>query len=78
MIYYKVSHKYKLVDHYEKKHIGIYSTKELAEQAVKQLQDKQGFNFAQDGFKISKVVRLLKPRLLDRTYWVDGFIEYTS
>ena len=76
MIYWKVSHKHKLVDHIERKDIGIYSSLENAEKAVASLKDKNGFKDTVDGFKIKTVFTLFKPRLLDNTYWVDGFDTY--
>ena len=77
MICWKVYHKYKLIDHIERKDIGIYSSLENAEKAVATLKDKNGFKDTVDGFRISKVFRLFKPRFLDNTYWVDGFETYT-
>ena len=76
MICWKVSHKYKLVDHIERKDIGIYSSLENAEKAVASLKIKNGFKDTADGFKITKVLTLFKPRLIDNTYWVDGFDTY--
>ena len=77
MIFWKVSHKYKLIDHIERKDIGIYSTKENAENAILALKNKSGFKDTVDGFWITKKFSLFKPRLLDNTYWVDGFDTYT-
>ena len=77
MFCWKVSHKYKLIDHIERKDIGIYSSLENAQQAVASLKTASGFMDTIDGFRISKVFRLLKPRFLDNTYWVDGFETYT-
>ena len=77
MICWKVSHKYKLIDHIECKNIGIYSSKENAEKAIAELKTKNGFKDTLNGFKITKVFPLFKPRLLDNTYWVDGFDTYT-
>ena len=77
MICWKVSHKYKLVDHIERKDIGIYSSKENAEKAIELLKTKNGFKDTVDGFKITKRVTLFKPRLLDNTYWDEGFDTYT-
>ncbi len=77
MICWKVSHKYMLVDHFERKDIGIYSSLENAENAIKVLKTKNGFIDTPDGFRIKKVFVLFKPRLLDNTYWVDGFDTYT-
>ena len=77
MICWKVSHKYKLIDHIESKDIGIYSSLENAEKAVASLKTKSGFKDTVDGFRITKVFTLFKPRLLDNTYWIDGFDTYT-
>ena len=77
MIFWKVSHRYKLIDHIERKDIGIYSTKENAEKAILALKNKSGFKDTVDGFRITKKFSLFKPRLLDNTYWVDGFDTYT-
>ncbi len=76
MICWKVSHKYKLVNHIERKDIGIYSSLGNAEKAIEALKDKNGFKDTIDGFKITKVFTLFKPRLLDNTYWMDGFDTY--
>lgn len=75
--YYEVDHKHKLIDHYEKKHIGIFSSLQKAEAAIKSLQNKPGFKDTPEGFKVKKIMRLLKYRLLDNTYWVDGYDTYT-
>ena len=77
MICYSLSHKYKLDDHYENKDIGIYSSRDKAESAVNDLKEKSGFKDTTDGFKIKKVFRLFKPKLLDNTFWSDGFDTYT-
>ena len=76
MICWKVSHKYKLADHFERKDVGIYSSLENAEKAVALLKTKSGFKDTADGFRITKVLTLFKPRLIDNTYWVDGFDTY--
>ena len=76
MIYWKVSHKYKLEDHIERKDIGIYSSLENAEKAIASLKDKNGFKDTIDGFRINLVFTLFRPRLLDNTYWLDGFDTY--
>lgn len=76
MICWKVSHKHKLIDRIERKDIGIYSSKENAENAIALLKNKNGFKDTVDGFRITKMFALLKPRLLDNTYWVDGFDTY--
>ena len=68
MICWKVSHKYKLIDHIERKDIGIYSSLENAEKAVASLKAKSGFKDTADGFRITKVFTLFTPRLLDNTH----------
>ena len=60
----------------ERKEIGIYSSLENAEKAVTSLKTKSGFKDTVEGFRIRKVFTLFKPRLLDNTYWVDGFETY--
>lgn len=77
MICWVVSHKYKLSGHIEFKDIGIFSSRENAEKAIGLLKTKTGFRDTMDGFRIKKVFRLLKPRLLDNTYWIDGFDTYS-
>lgn len=76
MICWKVSHKYKPIDHIERKDIGIYSTLEKAENAVALLKTQSGFKDTADDFKIVKIFTFLKPCLLDNTYWIDGFDTY--
>lgn len=76
MILYKLFHKYKLDDHYENMDIGIYSSRNIAESAINDLK-KSGFKDTTDGFKIKKVFRFVKPKLLDKTFWADGFDTYT-
>ena len=76
MIFYKVTHKYKLDDHFEQKDIGIYSFEQDARKAVEGLKQKPGFCDTQDGFMIKRVFRLFKPRLADKTFWCDGFDTY--
>ncbi len=77
MFYFKVMHKYKLIDHYEKKEIGIYTSLEKAKDAIEGLSDKPGFKNTVYGFKIKKVFRLFKPKWVDRTFWEEGFDTYT-
>ena len=43
MIFYKVTHKYKLDNHFERKDIGIYSSEENARNAVEGLKQKNWF-----------------------------------
>ena len=76
MICYKVIHKYRLQGHYECKDIGIYSSILNAKNAIEVLKDKNGFRDTCDYFKIKKAFRFRRPRLLDKTYWIDGFVTY--
>ncbi|MBU1094817.1 MAG: hypothetical protein KKH01_10205 [Firmicutes bacterium] len=75
--YFKVEHKHKLIDHYERKLIGIYSSSKNAEMVIKILQSKPGFKDTPEGFIIKKIIRLSKYRFLDNTYWVEGYDTYT-
>jgi len=77
MIFYKVTHKHKLDDHFERSDIGIYSSEENAKNAIENLKQKPGFCDTQNGFKIKRVFRLFKPKLIDKTFWVEGFVTYT-
>ena len=76
MFYFKVEHKYKLIDHIEKKNVGIYSSLENANNAIKVLELKEGFIDTKEGFSIKKVFKLFKPKLLDKTLWEEGFDTY--
>jgi hypothetical protein len=75
--YYKVTHNYKLNGHYERKHIGVYSSVEKAEEAIDTLKNKKGFSKTPSGFQIKRIFRISKPKLLDKTFWIDGFVTYT-
>ena len=77
MICYKVIHKYKQQNHFECKGIGIYSSICKAENAIELLKNKDGFKNTAYGFKIKKVFRLFRPKLIDKTFWIDGFVTYT-
>ncbi len=77
MIIYKITHKHKLKKYIEKKSVGVYSSYELAEKAIKELKTKEGFCDTPNGFEIKKTFRFCKPKLLDKTFWVDGFVTYT-
>ena len=77
MICYKVSHKYKLIDHFEYKAIGIYSSLDNANAAIELLRTKNGFKETVEGVKVKKVFKFFQPRLLDKTFWVEGFDTYT-
>ena len=79
MLYYKVIHLFltKQADHIHYFNIGIYDTKRLAENAVQILKTKDGFKLRPHRFYIIKVFRFKKPKLLNQTYWIDGFTTYT-
>ena len=73
MVYYKVIHKHNLFDKIEKRLIGIFTTLELAEDAVNKLKKEIGFKQTSDGFKIVKIHRLFKPNYLDIIFYKKGF-----
>ncbi len=77
MIIWKVTHTYKLIDHREYKDIGIYSSLENAQRAIEYLKTKEGFKDTPKCFSIKKRWRLIKPKLLDKTYWIDGYTTYS-
>ena len=77
MIFYKVTHKYKLQGRFECKDIGIYSSISNAEKAIELLKIKEGFKDTVEGFRVKKVFRYFKPKLIDKTFWIDGFVTYT-
>ena len=77
MICFKVLHAYQLNRHTEKKDIGIYSSLENAQKAIADVKSKVGFCDHPHGFTIKKVFRFSKPKLMDKTFWVDGFVTYT-
>ena len=77
MILFKVTHKHKLDNHWERKSIGMYSTRENACAAIENLKTQPGFCDTQNGFCIRKVFRITKPKLLDKTFWAEGFDTYT-
>ena len=75
-VLFRLTHIYTLGDHLEKKFIGIYSSEENAENAIRSIKDKPGFREYSTGFSIRKQWYFIMPRLLDRTYWEDGFFSY--
>ena len=68
MFYYKMT--------YEKKQVGIYSSKSNAEGAMDVLLKQYGFSGDKKNFKISLTVRLGKPKMLDQTFWSNGYVNY--
>lgn len=53
--------------HEDLKIIGVFSTQALAEVALSQVKDKQGFSDLPEGFDIS-------PCTLDLISWTEGFV----
>lgn len=64
-------------DHIPSFDIGIYDSTEKALSAVDELKVKEGFCLRPDKFYIYRVLRFREPKLLNQTYWVDGFTTYT-
>ncbi len=79
MIYYRLTHFFITAkpDHFHFFDIGIYDSKEKANDALNQLRDQPGFSLRPNAFKIRKVIRFRTPRLLNKTYWAGGFETYT-
>ena len=79
MICYHLTHFFitRQHDHFHGFDIGIYDSKEKAEAALAEVKDKPGFCQRPNAFHIRRVFRFRKPKLLNRTYWVDGFVTYT-
>lgn len=77
--YYKVVHLFftKQPAHVHFFNIGIYDGKKKAFSAIDKLKTKEGFCLRPDKFHTYKVFRFRTPKLLNRTYWIDGFITYT-
>ena len=57
--------------------IGIYDSREKACAARDRLKEKEGFCLRPNRFYILKVFRFRTPKLLNHTYWSDGFSTYT-
>ena len=53
------------------KTIGIYSSKQAAEEAVKRAVKRTGFDKSPDGFNIDEYP-------LDKDNWVEGYFTYTG
>ena len=73
---FRLDHSHSLDNHIERKKIGIFSSEEKAKNAIQSIIIKPGFCDYPTGFKIRKRWYLTSPRLLDITYWVDGFDTY--
>ena len=79
MFYYRLTHFFitKKPEHFHAFDIGIYDTKEKALAALEELKAKPGFSLRPKAFHIRKVIRFKRPKLVNRTYWADGFTTYT-
>jgi len=73
--YYKVYCFYitKEPEHFHGFDIGIFDSREKAEQAVEQIKDRPGFCDHKDKIKIRKRIKLFKPKLLNKVFWAEGF-----
>ena len=79
MIYYRLTHFFitRQADHFHYFDIGIYDSKENAQAAMDLLKKKPGFCLHPNAFRIRNVFCFKRPRLLNNTYWIDGFETYT-
>lgn len=64
---YVLEHSYELDECDESKLIGIYSSKQAAQDAITRLQSQPGFRDYPDNFTIDRYV-------LDQDHWKEGFI----
>ena len=79
MLYYRVCHLFftRQANYIHFFNIGIYDSRKCAEDAIELLKSREGFRLRPKKFYIVPVLRLKKPRLLNRTYWTEGFIPYS-
>ena len=68
MFYYKLT--------YEKQQVGIYSSKENALGAMEVLLKQYAFTGKQEDFKLSLKLSLVKPKMLDQTFWSNGCVNF--
>jgi len=61
-----LQHEYEDKTHDDVKFIGVFSSREKAEQAVCLLRKEKGFRDWQDGFCIDEYI-------IDKIHWLDGF-----
>lgn len=78
-MYYSVYHFFltRQAEHTHCFAIGIFSSREKARAAAKELSRKPGFSQRPRAFYILPAFRLRRPKLLDRVFWGDGFESYT-
>jgi hypothetical protein len=68
MSVFLVQHSYEIDDCEETKTIGIYSTKEKAEETIEKFKKIQGFKDYPDCFFIDEY-------MVDKDHWTEGFIK---
>jgi hypothetical protein len=66
-----LEHSYEINEIDETKFIGVYETKELAEEAILRLKTQPGFRDRQEDFHISE-------NELNKDNWVEGFAAMTT
>ncbi len=72
MITFVVQHSHEMDDGVEDtKMIGVYSTYEKAEEAVKRLRLQLGFKDTPDCFHITKYP-------LDKDHWIEGYVTVST
>ena len=78
MIYYRVIHFFitKEPEHIHRFNIGIYDSKKKAIREIKRLRKRKGFRLRPNKFYVIPVIRVVKPRFLNITYWDGGFFTY--
>ena len=67
---YVLWHEYETEEFEDSKMIGVYSTRERAQEAIERLKTQPGFIDYPDGFVID-------PYTLDKDEWTEGFITVT-
>ena len=79
MVYYKLTHFFitRQPEHFHYFPIGIYDSREKALAALEDLKTKPGFRLRPKAFTILTDIRFRKPKLVNQTYWIDGFETYT-
>ena len=78
IIYYRVRCFYitKEPEHFHYFNIGIFDSKQKAEEAIDQIKDKPGFIEHNGKIKIRKIIKLFRPKVLNEVFWADGFVTY--
>ena len=79
LLYYRVVHLFftKQAKHVHFFNIGIYDTRKRAEEVIFALRGMNGFRLHPEKFYTIRALRFRKPKLLNQTYWADGFTSVT-